>query len=228
MSDFIVDYTGNGATRLGFPSMRFADCSFVTANAIANDQIRFSVSVQSFSPNTNGLSDDGYSGTVVDGKMGVSVDFSTGLLTLNFTNLYQDAILQTLSTKVQVTIFLKKGGFNNTPLFVDSSKVQNMLSLISIFSGANVGGPSVLVDLVNDTSGVLPIVRGGTGLNSVGAIGTVLTSTGSGVSYQFVSSASIAYTPSILGNWVGPAPTTIQQAVDRIANLIVFTYGPIP
>ena len=31
MTDFIVDYTGNGATRLGFPSMRFADCSFVTA-----------------------------------------------------------------------------------------------------------------------------------------------------------------------------------------------------
>lgn len=221
MSDFIVDYTGNGATRLGFPSMRFADCSFVTTSAIANDQIRFSVSVQSFSPNTNGLSPDGYFGAIVDGKMGVSVDFSTGLLTLNFTNLYQDAVLQTLSTKVQVNIFLKKGGFNNTPLFVDSTKVQNMLSLVSVFSGANVGGPSALVDLGNDTTGILPIVNGGTGLNSVGAYGTVLTSTGSGVSYQFVTPNSISYIATVPGNWSGSPPTTLQAAIDRLAAALV-------
>ena len=224
MNDFIVDYTGNGATRLGFPSMRFADCSFVSNQAIANDQIRFSVSVQSFSPNTNGLSTDGYYGAIVDGKMGVNIDFQTGLLTLNFTNLYQDAVLQTLSTKVQVNIFLKKGGFNNTPLFVDSGKVQNMLSLISVFSGANDGGPSALVDLSNDTTGILPIVRGGTGLNTVGATGTVLTSTGSGVSYQFITSATVPYTPASLSNWSGTAPATVQAALDRIAAHL----GPIP
>lgn len=186
MSDFIVDYTGNGATKLGFPSMRFADCSYVTREALANDQLRFSVSVQSFSPNTNGMSTDGYEGAIVDGKMGVSVDFETGLLTLNFTNLYQDPTLRTLSTKVQVNVFLKKGGFNNQPIFINATKVQNMLSLISVFSGANDGGPSALVDLGNDVSGILPILNGGTGLNAVGPFGTVLTSTGSGLSYQFV------------------------------------------
>src|SRR5208282_5262929 len=100
-----------------------------------------SVSVQSFSPNINGLSPDGYAGAIVDGTMGVSMDFATGLLTLNFSNLYQDEVLQTLSTKVQINVFLKKGGFNNQPLFVDSTKVQNMLSLISVFSGANDGTP---------------------------------------------------------------------------------------
>ena len=187
MNDFIADYTGNGATRLGFPSMRFADCSYVQRDALSKDQIRFSVSVQSFSPNTNGLSPDGYTGAIVDGKMGISVDFETGLLTLNFTNLYQDPTMRTLSTKVQVNVFLKKGGFNNLPLFVDSTKVQNMLSLISVFSGANDGGVSALVDLGNDVTGILPIVNGGTGLNAVGAFGTVLTSTGSGLSYQFIN-----------------------------------------
>lgn len=217
MTDFIVDYTGNGATRLGFPSMRFADCSFVTRDAIANDQIRFSVAVQSFSPNTNGLSSDGYSGVIVDGKMGVSVDFATGLLTLNFTNLFQDQVMQTLSTKVQVQVFLKKGGFNNAPLFVDSTKVENMLSLISVFSGANVGGPSALVDLGNDTTGILPIIHGGTGLNAVGALGTVLTSTGSGVSYQFILSSAVRYSAAVPGNWAGSPPTTVQEALDRIA-----------
>lgn len=188
LDDFISDYTGHGVTRLGFPAMRFADCSFVQADALAKDQLRFSVSVQSFSPNTNGLDIDGYAGVIVDGKMGVSVDYATGLLTLNFTNLYQDAVLETLSTKVQVHVFLKKGGFNNRPLFIDSTKVQNMLKLISVFSGANVGGPSALVQLEADVSGILPIIHGGTGLDAVGPFGTVLTSNGSGLSYQFVNS----------------------------------------
>jgi hypothetical protein len=166
--------------------MKFADCTYVDRNALVHDQIRFSVAVQSFSPNVDGYSPEGFNGAIVDGKMGVSVDFETGLLTLNFSNLYQDATLRTLSTKVQVNVFLKKGGFNNQPLFVNSTKVQNMLSLISVFSGANDGGPSALVDLENDVSGILPILNGGTGLNAVGAFGTVLTSTGTGLNYQFI------------------------------------------
>lgn len=187
LDDFIADYTGTGVTRLGFPAMRFADCAYVKADALAKDQLRFSVAVQSFSPNTNGMSDDGYLGAVVDGKMGVAIDYATGLLTLNFTNLYEDAVLETLSTKVQIHVYLKKGGFNNKPLFVDSVKVQNMLKLISVFSGANDGGPSALVDLNSDTTGILPIIHGGTGLNQAGPFGTVLTSNGSGLSYQFVN-----------------------------------------
>lgn len=186
MDDFISDYTGDGRTRLGFPSMKYADCSYVTANDLADDKVRFSVSVQSFSPNTNGLSTDGYGGVIVDGKIGVSIDYRTGLLTLNFTNLFQDEILRTLSTKVQVHVYLKKGGFNNKPLFVDAVKVQNMLKLISVFSGAVEGGPSALVDLEFDVSGVLPIIHGGTGLNAVGPFGAVLMSTGSGLNYQFI------------------------------------------
>ena len=187
IDDFIADYTGDGRTRLGFPSMKFADCSLVGADALAKDQVRFSVSVQSFSPNTSGLSTDGYGGVIVDGKMGVAIDYQTGLLTLNFTNLFQDPLLRTLSTKIQIHIYLKKGGFNNQPLFVDSTKVQNMLKLISVFSGVVDGGPSALVDLENDVTGVLPIVHGGTGLNDVGSFGMVLTSNGSGLNYQFVN-----------------------------------------
>lgn len=185
--DSFIANVGDGKTRIGNPAMRFADCSYVGTDALAKDQLRFSVSVQSFSPNTNGMSEDGYLGAVVDGKMGVAVDYSTGLLTLNFTNLYEDAILETLSTKIQIHVYLKKGGFNNKPLFVDSVKVQNMLKLISVFSGANVGGPSALVDLEADVTGILPIIHGGTGLNAVGPFGSVLTSNGSGLSYQFLN-----------------------------------------
>ncbi len=186
-TDFIANYNGNGVTRQGFPAMRFADCSFVETDALQHDQVRFSVSVQSFSPNTNGLSEDGYGGVVVDGKMGVSIDHATGLLTLNFTNLYQDAVLPTLNTKIQIHVYIKKAGFNNRALFINSTKVQNMLNLISVFSGANEGGPSALVDLEADVTGILPILHGGTGLNNVGPFGTVLTSNGSGLNYQFVN-----------------------------------------
>lgn len=184
-----------GITRLGFPAMRFADCSFVDLYALTNDQVRFSVAVQSFSPNTNGTDDDGYTGAIVDGKIGVSVDYENGLLTLNFTNLYEDIVLSTLSTKIQISVYLKKGGFNNLPLFVDSAKVQNILLLNSIFSGPGVGGPATLIDLDTEVTGVLPIVHGGTGLNATGAYGTVLMSSGGSLSYQFVSSLAgvIAY-----------------------------------
>jgi hypothetical protein len=115
------------------------------------------------------------------------MDYTTGLLTLNFTNLYQDSILPTLNTKVQINVFLKKGGFNNQTLFIDSTKVQNMLKLISVFSGANVGGPSALIDIDNDVTGILPIIHGGTGLNATGPLGTVLSSTGSSLSYQYIT-----------------------------------------
>ena len=71
-NDFMVDSTGNGVTVLGFPAMKFADCSSVGPDALANDQVRFSVAVQSFSPNLDGYSTDGYYGAIVDGVIGVS------------------------------------------------------------------------------------------------------------------------------------------------------------
>jgi hypothetical protein len=186
MDDFIADYTGNGITRLGYPAMRYADCSYVQSDDLDNDKIRLSVAVQSFSPNTNGTDVDGYEGVIVDGKIGVAIDYTTGLLTLNFTNLYQDEIFSTLNTKIQINVFLKQAGFNNSPLFVDSTKIQNMLSLISVFSNGINDSPSALVDVTSDVSGILPIINGGTGLDSVGALGTVLTSSGGSLSYQFI------------------------------------------
>jgi hypothetical protein len=187
LSDFIADYDGQGKTRLGYHAMRFADCSFVQTDVLEKDQARFSIAVQSFSPNTNGVDEDMVSGIIVDGKIGVSFNYETGLLTLNFTNLFQDAILRTLSTKIQITVFLKKAGFNNKTLFIDSNKVKNINELISIFSGPAIGGPSALIDLENDVSGITPLNHGGTGLNAVGPAGTVLVSDGQSLSYQYLS-----------------------------------------
>lgn len=125
---FVAEYN-SGLTRHGFKAMKFADCTYVSTDALNNNQVRFAASVQSFSPNIDGFSYDGYSGPIVDGRIGVAINYETGELTLNFTNLYQDAIFETVSTKIQVTVYLKKAGFNNNNLFVDSSKVKNLLGL---------------------------------------------------------------------------------------------------
>jgi hypothetical protein len=128
-SDFVADYSGDGRTRLGYESMRFADCSFVGLDGLSKEQIRFSVAVRSFSPQINGVDEDDVTGVLVDGKIGVSIEASSGILTLNFANLYEDPVLQTLKTRVQITIYMKKAGFNNAPLIVDSTKVRNLLGL---------------------------------------------------------------------------------------------------
>ncbi len=126
---FVVDYTGEGITRSGFNCMKFADCSSVLSDAISKNQVRFSVSVQSFSPEIDGFSYDGYSGPIVDGRIGVSLDYSTGVLTLNFTNLHQDPVLLTASTKIQINVFLKKAGFNNSAHFINSTQMKNLLGI---------------------------------------------------------------------------------------------------
>lgn len=137
-TNYVADYTGEGITISGEKAMRFADCSLVSQDALINNQVRFSVSVQSFSPNINGLTSELYEGIIVDGKIGVSVDYNTGLLSLNFTNLFEDSVLKTLNTKIQIEVFLKKSGFNNTPLFVESDKLKNMLNLVSNYTGSGV------------------------------------------------------------------------------------------
>jgi hypothetical protein len=129
LSDFIADFSGTGYTRLGYPAMRFGDCTTASLNALVLNQIRFGVAVQSFSPQLNGIDPNCLNGIIVDGKIGISVNYSTGLLTLNFTNLYQDPVKQTLNTKVEVTVYLKKAGWNNTPIFVNSIKTQNILGV---------------------------------------------------------------------------------------------------
>ncbi len=128
-SDFVANYNSNGTTRLGYEAMRFADCSFVELDALTKQQVRFSVSVRSFSPQINGVDPDSLEGVIVDGRIGVSIAPDTGILTLNFSNLYEDLVLQTLKTRIQILVFLKKAGFNNEPVIVNSTKIQNLLGL---------------------------------------------------------------------------------------------------
>lgn len=128
-TDFVADFNNDGTTRLGYQALRFSDCSFVDMDALNNNRVRFSVSIQSLSPELDGYACNGLNGVIVDNRMGIYIDQNTGLLYFNFANLYDDAVLQALSPKIQVTVFLKKAGWNNKPLFVSYNKMQNILGL---------------------------------------------------------------------------------------------------
>ena len=132
MNYFVADYNGTGITQFGYPCMRFADCTFVESSALQNNQVRFSIAVESFSPNVNGITVDGYNltGPIIDDIVGVAFDPITTLLRLNFANLYQDPVLQSLSTRVFITVYAKKAGFANRPKFINSTQMANLLSII--------------------------------------------------------------------------------------------------
>jgi len=124
--NFVMDTTGTGYTKLGYPAMRFADGSFVTSEALGLNQLRFSAAVQAYSPNFDGYTTaDGY-GTIVDPIMGIQLLNETGVLQFKMTNLKCDTINSMLRTKVQITVELKKSGWLNTPLTISYTKSGNI------------------------------------------------------------------------------------------------------
>lgn len=129
LTDFISDFTGMGHTRLGYPALRFADGSPVSMAAFTRNQVRINVGIQSVSPQLNGVTPEAYEGIIVDNRIGVSIDYSTGLLTLQFNNLYKDPTQSTINTKVQITFFLKRAGFLNAPIFIGDNKTANLLGI---------------------------------------------------------------------------------------------------
>jgi len=114
-------------TTAGFDAAKFADCTFVSKEALARNQVRFDVSIQAFFPNLDGYDDDGY-GVIVDDIIGVFMDHTNGVLTLSIKDLAVDPVFLTLVTKIQITVYLKKGGWNNQVLVIDSTKIVGLIS----------------------------------------------------------------------------------------------------
>lgn len=116
--------TNVGLTVKGFPALKYSDGTYVKTGD--DSCVRYSAAIQSFTPELDGT----YLGNpaiVVDGRMGLAISES-GVLSLNFTNLYNDPAYVTGNTKVKVTVFLKKAGFSNNPLQVNDTQVFNLLS----------------------------------------------------------------------------------------------------
>lgn len=124
---FVAD-RGDGFTRAGYPAMRYADCTTVQSTDLVFGKVKFGVALQSFAPNLDGYSsEDGY-GVIVDDIIGVYLDPTTGILKLTIQDLSVDAIYQTLVSKIQITVYLKKSGWKNTPLIIDTNEVAGLIS----------------------------------------------------------------------------------------------------
>lgn len=124
---FVAD-RGDGFTRAGYPAMRYSNCTTVQSTDLAFGKVRFSVSLQSFIPNLDGYTnEDGY-GVIVDDIIGVYLDTTTGILKLTIKDLAVDTVYKTLVSKIQILVYLKKAGWKNAPLIINTSEVIGLIS----------------------------------------------------------------------------------------------------
>lgn len=125
---FVAD-RGLGKTSSAYNAMRYSDCAFVQPEDLQEGRVRFDVSIMSISKNTDGYdSTDGYGLIINDVPVGIYVDQSTGLLTIWCTDVNYDPIYKNLRTKLQILVYLKKAGFNNTTLTVSGDETNGLLS----------------------------------------------------------------------------------------------------
>jgi hypothetical protein len=164
---------------------------------------------------------------------GVSLFFSDGTcvgLTLASTAA-QPATLTAITNQITTLHLDASGGMNATANLVDST-----VEFLTLTDGG--GG---VTSYTANTNGVPPSITllGGaaypvraTGPNALLASANV----GDVVTTELVAGFKVAvwasggagsYTPGAPGNWVGPAPTTLQQALDRIAANVGNAH-PIP
>ena len=126
--DKLVVDNGDGFTSAGFPAMKFSDCSSVQVDALIRNQLRFGVAIQSIYPNLDGYSvDDGY-GVIIDNIIGIDMDQTTGILKLSMRDINHSSVHTDWRTKIQITVYMKKAGWNNTPLVVPYDQVAALFA----------------------------------------------------------------------------------------------------
>lgn len=119
--------SGDGFTSTGYPAAKFADCSTVKAGALESNQLRFGVSIQSIFPNQDGTDIDGY-GIIIDNIFSIHMDQITGLMTLTLNDISNSAQYPELRSKILISVYLKKAGWNNTPLVVPYNQVAGLFA----------------------------------------------------------------------------------------------------
>lgn len=117
--------------------MKFSDGTFVSAEAINNNQILFEVSLASHVKNVLNIADgygydgyvdfDGY-GTDADEVIGTYIDHGTGLLRINAYNIVRNEFYPQIRTRILITVSLKKAGFTNSPVYVPATELTSLLT----------------------------------------------------------------------------------------------------
>lgn len=125
---FVAD-AGSGKTVAGYNALKYYDCSTVQLEDLALNKVKFNVAIQSFYKNLDGYDADLDGYVVIEDPIIASyIDHSTGILTLNASDLSEDNVYLSLVTKLTVTVYLKKAGWNNSHLVITSDEFQGLIS----------------------------------------------------------------------------------------------------
>jgi hypothetical protein len=111
--------------------MVFSDGSFVASSAINDDQVRFAVSLSSYSKQLDGYDfdepTDGYATVDTDEVIGTYMDHDTGQLRIWAKNMVYNPLLPQIRTRITVVIKLKKAGFANPVVFIDPTALSEII-----------------------------------------------------------------------------------------------------
>lgn len=118
----------NGKTSAGFTAARFSDCTFVGSDALIKNQIRFGLSIASIAPSLDGYNTDLGFGIISDDYLAAYIDQEKGILYFTMKDALNSAIYPEIRPKIQITVYLKKAGWNNTPLTVPGNQIVGLLS----------------------------------------------------------------------------------------------------
>jgi len=120
-----------GFTTASYHAVKFADCTFVQTDALAKNQVRFAISLESLSITLDGYDTDiGFDayGVIADPLIGTFIDHETGVLTIRGTNINSDPDI-TLNCKILITVYLKKAGWKNLHTEVSPNELISLLGL---------------------------------------------------------------------------------------------------
>lgn len=123
----LVSDQGNGLSRGGSPALKYSDCSTVQDEDLLLNRVRLTAQIMSIYKNMDGYDSDLGYGIIINPNVVVNIDNTTGLLTLTTEDLSVDELLD-LKTKIQITVYLKKAGFNNSILTIQPNQVEGLFS----------------------------------------------------------------------------------------------------
>lgn len=112
--------------------MSFSDGTLVSSAAITNNQVRFEVSISSYSKNLDGYDGyfDGY-GTASEELVGTFMEHASGILRIRAANIVRNEFFPEGRSRILVSVSLKKAGFKDAVTLVSSSDLVQLLEPIT-------------------------------------------------------------------------------------------------
>lgn len=120
--------------------MKFSDGTFVTANSLSSNQVKFSISVSSHVKNVSDGTVDGYVdfdgyndgyGANADEAIATYIDHDTGILRVRGYNIVENEFFPELRSRIVVNVMLKKAGWINSVVEITSSELTQILQPIT-------------------------------------------------------------------------------------------------